>query len=135
MLHKHGLSAEQAKGLANDWNAMIASQQAAAEQAEAAQHAAQKAKNEAESTELRNEWGQHNDANMHFARQAVQQFLPKGKEAEVISAIEGKLGYKETIKFLHGIGKGLAESDAAGLGASNAGAPEKSLAERMYGPR
>ena len=70
-----------------------------------------------------------------ISKQAVQQFLPKGKEADVISAIESKLGYKETIKFLHSIGKGLAESDAAGLGSNNAGAPAKSLAERMYGAR
>ena len=53
------------------------------------------------------------------------------KAGDVIAAIESKLGYKATIQFLHGIGKGLGEHDAAGMGANNS-APPKTLAERLY---
>lgn len=133
VLHKHGISAEQAKGLAADWNAMMQAQQEAGVQAETERHAAQKSKNEAESVSLRNEWGQQNDANMHHAKLAVQQFLPKEQAGDIISAIESKVGYAATIKFLHSIGKGLAESDAAGLGENTTGAAPKSIGERLYG--
>lgn len=133
ILHKHGITADQAKGLANDWNAMVAAQQ---QQAQAAQEAAAQAahiQNTAEAAELKTAWGQNFDANMHFAKQAVQQFLPKDKAADTISALESKLGYKGTIEFLHNIGKGLAEHDAAGMGANNAGTSQKSIADRLYG--
>lgn len=132
ILHKHGITAEQAKGLAEDWNALVAQQRAEFEKAEAERIKALDTRNKAEATELRNEWGQKHDENMEFARRAVRQFLPKEKAQDVISAIEGALGYKETIKFLHSIGQGLAEADAAGLNADKA-LGRKSLAERLYG--
>ena len=131
VLHKHGVSAEQAKGLAADWNAMVAAQVAEMDKADADAAIATNAKNVAEAAALKNEWGQAHDANMHFAKLAVQQFMPSDKAGDVIAAIESKIGYKATIEFLHGIGKGLGEHDAAGLGASNT-APTKSLAERLY---
>ena len=132
ILHKHGVTAAQAKGLAEDWNAMVQAQQAQAEAAEAQRIAALDSKNRAEAAELANEWGQANEANMHFAKLAVGQFFPKEKAAGIISAIESQVGYKETIKFLYGIGKGLGEHDAAGMGQPTA-VQEKSLAERLYG--
>lgn len=131
ILHKHGVTAEQAKGLAADWNAMVAAQVAEMNAADAAHAAAMNAKNTAEAAELKNEWGQAHDTNMHFAKLAVQQFMPADKAGDVIAAIESKLGYKATIQFLHGIGKGLGEHDAAGMGANNS-APAKTLAERLY---
>lgn len=131
ILHKHGVSAEQAKGLAADWNAMVAAQVAEMDAADAAHATAMNAKNTAEAADLKNEWGQAHDANMHFAKLAVQQFMPAEKAGDVIAAIESKLGYKATIQFLHGIGKGLGEHDAAGMGANNSAAP-RTLAERLY---
>lgn len=131
VLHKHGVSAEQAKGLAADWNAMVAAQVADMDAADVAHAAAMNSKNTAEAVALKNEWGQAHEANMHFAKLAVQQFIPSDKAGDVIAAIESKLGYKATIEFLHGIGKGLGEHDAAGLGANNS-APAKTLAERLY---
>lgn len=131
ILHKHGVTAEQAKGLAADWNAMVAAQVAEMDAADAAHVAAMNAKNTAEAAELKNEWGQAHDANLHFAKLAVQQFMPADKAGDVIAAIESKLGYKATIQLLHGIGKGLGEHDAAGMGANNS-APPKTLAERLY---
>jgi hypothetical protein len=131
ILHKHGVTAEQAKGLAADWNAMVAAQVAEMDAADVAHATAMNVKNTAEAAELKNEWGQAHDANMHFAKLAVQQFMPTDKAGDVIAAIESKLGYKATIQFLHGIGKGLGEHDAAGMGANNS-APPKTLAERLY---
>ena len=131
ILHKHGVSAEQAKGLAADWNAMVAAQVAEMDAADAAHATAMNSKNTAEAADLKNEWGQAHDANMHFAKLAVQQFMPAEKAGDVIAAIESTLGYKATIQFLHGIGKGLGEHDAAGMGANNS-APAKTLAERLY---
>jgi hypothetical protein len=133
MLHKHGLSADQAKGLAADWNEMQAAQVQAMEAAETARIQAMDTTNKAEAAALKTEWGSNHDANMHFAKQAVSQFIPEGKAADVIGAIESKLGYAATIKFLHGIGKGFAEHDAAGLGSDNRGSAEvKSVGERLY---
>jgi hypothetical protein len=131
VLHKHGVTADQAKGLAADWNAMVAAQVAAMDKADADAAAAMNAKNTAEAASLKNEWGQAHEANLHFAKLAVQQFMPADKAGDVISAIESKLGYKATIEFLHSIGKGLGEHDAAGLGVNNS-VLAKSLAERLY---
>lgn len=133
ILHKHGITAEQAKGLANDWNALVAAQQAEAAKAEQAEIARLDQQNKAEATELRNEWGAQHDANMHFAKLAAQQFFPAEHAPAVISAIESVLGYKATIQMLHTIGKGLGEHDAAGLGGNGGGAAPKSAAERLYG--
>lgn len=131
ILHKHGVTAEQAKGLAADWNAMVAAQVAEMDAADVAHATAMNVKNTAEAADLKNEWGEAHDANMHFAKLAVQQFMPAKKAGDVIAAIESKIGYKATIQFLHGIGKGLGEHDAAGMGANNS-APPKTLAERLY---
>lgn len=129
-----GILPKQAEALAGKWNEFVASQQQAADKAEADRAAAMHAKNTAEQADLRNEWGQQHTANMEFARRAAAQFFPKEQAAPVIEAIESVLGYKATIQMLHRIGQGLAEHDAtAGLGgAGNKGASEKSLAERMY---
>jgi hypothetical protein len=129
-----GILPQQAEKLAGKWNEFVASQQQAADKVEADRVAALHAKNTAEQADLRNEWGQAHTANMEFARRAATQFFPKEQAGAVISAMEGVLGYKATIQALHRIGQGLGEHDAtAGLGgAGNAGAGEKSLAQRMY---
>lgn len=132
ILHKHGITADQAKGLAADWNAMVAKQTEAMAAAEAAHVQAMNAKNTAEAQALQNEWGQAHPENMELARRAIRQFIPTDKAGETIAAIEGVLGYKGAIQFLHGIGKGLGESDAAGLGTNNGGTAIKPLSERLW---
>jgi len=134
ILHKHGVTAAQAKGLAADWNAMASAQSEAQSKAADAAELAQHNKNTQEAAELTNEWGKSNTANMEFAKRGIAQFI-QGDAAQkqaVISAVEAAIGYKETIKFFHGIGKGLAEGGAVGLDAGN-GTPQKSIGERMYG--
>jgi len=136
ILHKHGITADQAKGLAADWNAMAAKyaerMDTDATAAAAAEAQATNARNTAEATALQNEWGQSHAENLEMARRAIRQFMPGEKAGATIAAIEGVLGYKGAIQFLHGIGKGMAESDAAGMGSNNAGVATKSLAERLW---
>lgn len=131
VLHKHGITAEQAKGLAADWNQMRADSLEQIAAADAAAAAAQNTKNLAEAESLKNEWGQSFDTNMHDAKQAVTQFFPKEQAGEIIAAIESRVGYRATIQMLHAIGKGMAEHDAAGLTGEAKGG-EKTLAQRMY---
>lgn len=131
LLHKAGITGEQAKTLSQGWNQMKldADAQIAAQEAAAANAA--HVKNTAEAAELKTAWGQQFDANMHYAKMAATQFLPEGKAADVIAAVESKLGYKATIEFLHNIGKGLGEHDAAGLGSNNSGS-RKSTTDVLY---
>lgn len=132
-LHESGLSKEQAGKLAGKWNEYVASQQQATAAAEAAAAQAQHVKNTAEQGELQQEWGQQFEANMHHAKMAVQQFLPKEGAGDIIGAIESKIGYKATIQFLHNIGTRLGEHDAAGLGANTAGVAKKTTEQVLYG--
>lgn len=133
VLHKHGVTAEQAKGLAADWNAMMTAQQTEAAAADVAAIAALDVQNKAEAAALKTEWGQQHEANMHFAKLAMQQFIPGETAGQVVSAIESVLGYKGTIQMLHKIGKGLGEHDAAGLGGNRGAVPTKTAAEVLYG--
>lgn len=131
MLHKAGITGEQAKSLAASWNELVAAQTAEATATEQARITALDTKNRAEAESLRSEWGQEHDANLHQAKLAVAQFLPREQAGNIIAAIESQVGYKATIQMLHAIGKGLAEHDAAGLG-EKTGGEQKSLASRMY---
>lgn len=127
-----GLLPQQAQALAGKWNEFTAAQAAAAEAAETQRIAQLDQRNKAEEASLKTEWGQSHDANMELARRAVRQFIPSEKAGDVIAALEDRLGYAETIKLMHSIGKGLGEHDAPGLG--RAPAPgRKSAAEILYG--
>lgn len=127
-----GLLPQQAKALATRWNEFTLAQQKAYEVSEQARIQALDTKNKAEEVALRTEWGQKHDGNMELARRAARQFIPQDKVSDVVTALEDKLGYAETIKLLHSIGKGLAEHDAPGLGQQTGGG-RKSIAEVLYG--
>jgi hypothetical protein len=127
-----GLLPQQAQALAGKWNEFAAAQAAAAEAAETQRIAQLEQRNKAEEASLKTEWGQSHDANLELARRAVRQFIPSEKAADVVSALEDKLGYAETIKLMHAIGKGLGEHDAPGLGREPA-TGRKSAAEILYG--
>lgn len=131
LLHEAGITGEQAKILSKGWNQMKISAEATLAQAAQDAATAQHTQNVAEETALKNEWGQQFDANMHHAKQAVSQFLPKEHAGDIIAAIESKVGYRKTIEMLHSIGKGLGEHDAAGLSTGVDGT-DTPLANRMY---
>lgn len=132
MLHKHGISAEQAKGLAADWNQMQAAAQAEFTQAETQRQQTIANSITTEQQALQAEWGDKFQENQEFARRAAKQFLPADKAVAAVGSLIETLGYKEATKFLHSIGKGLGEGDAAGLGQNNAGAPSRTLAQRLF---
>lgn len=127
-----GLLPQQAQALAAKWNEFSAAQAQAAEAAEQQRIAQMDAQNKQQEAALKAEWGQQHEANMELARRAVRQFIPGDKAADVISALEDKLGYAETIKLMHSIGRGLAEHDAPGLGRAQQPG-RKSAAEILYG--
>jgi hypothetical protein len=127
-----GLLPQQAQALASKWNEFTAAQAQAQAAAEQQRIAALDVKNKAEEASLKTEWGQSHEANMELARRAVRQFVPGDKAPDVIAALEDRLGYAETIKLMHAIGRGLGEHDAPGLGRAQ-DAPRKSAAEILYG--
>ena len=122
LFHKAGLSAAQAKALAEGWNEMQASQRGAATQAEADAATAADAAAKREDTALQSEWGKDYAANKEHARRAAMQFLPGDEAAKTafIGEIEKKFGFAATMKMWAAIGTGLAEHTAKGLGGAPA---------------
>jgi hypothetical protein len=135
MFKEAGILPEQAAKLLDFRNRVFAQQNAAAAAAETARVAEVMRKGEAEHTELKNEWGAASTANHEIARRGMAQFIEGGPEqhAKVIAALESSIGTKAALKFFHGIGKGLSEHDAAGLGSANGqAASTKTTAQVLY---
>jgi hypothetical protein len=132
LLHKANLTKEQARMLSEGWEEMRVSANAKLAEQQAAEAKARDTQNQREEADLKNEWGQNHQANMELAKRAVRQFLPTEKAADVLDALENSIGYAQTIKFLHGIGKGLGEHDAPGLGQPTQQG-RKTAAEILYG--
>lgn len=135
MFKKANLLPEQAKALLEVRNELYAKQSELAKQAEEKRIAAIETANKQQASELAAEWGAKATENMELARRGVTQFIDGGQEKQqaVILAMEQALGYKETIKFFHGIGRAIGEHDAAGLGSNNGvAAGRKSSAEALY---
>lgn len=122
LFHKAGLSAAQAKALAEGWNEMQASQRGAATQAEADAATAADAAAKREDTALQSEWGKDYAANKEHARRAAMQFLPGDEDSKTafVAELEKKFGYTATMKMWAAIGTGLAEHTAKGLGGAPA---------------
>jgi hypothetical protein len=118
LMHKAGLSAAQAKVLAEGWNELQAAERAkAAEAAQAAEREAG-ALAEREEAELKREWGQAFDANAEHGRRAVAQFVPGDTAAKqrAMQALEGVIGYAGMMRMFSGIGQLIKEDTAHGLG-------------------
>ena len=122
LFHKAGLSATQAKTLAEGWNEMQSGQKAAAAQAEADAATAAEAAAKREDATLQAEWGKDYTANKEHARRAAMQFLPGDEAAKTafIGEIEKKFGFAATMKMWAAIGQGLGEHTAKGLGSAPA---------------
>jgi len=122
LFHKAGLSATQAKALAEGWNEMQSGQKAAAAQAEADAATAAEAAAKREDATLQAEWGKDYTANKEHARRAAMQFLPGDDAAKTafVAELERKFGYTATMKMWATIGQGLAEHTAKGLGSAPA---------------
>ena len=111
VMHKYGLTKEQATGLQGDLMEKAEARMAAFEQARVA---ALDAKNQAEQTALKTELGERFEPQMELAKRAVRQFAGAEQAADIITAIEDKIGYKATMQFFMGIGAGLGEHDSNG---------------------
>lgn len=122
VMHKYGLTKEQAVGLQADLMAKADERLAAHEQTRIA---ALDAKNTAEQAELKSELGERFDGQIELAKRAVRQFAGNEEAADIITAIEDKIGYKATMKFFMGIGAGLGEHDANGQATTKPDAVEK----------
>lgn len=130
-----GLLPHQAKALADWWNGKRTTSLEAFATAKAKTDTdaatARNAATQADEAGLKNEWQGGYDKNVETAKRAVRQFFPVGKEADVLTAIEGALGYGATMRMMAKLGAGLGEGNARGIDGSQ-GVEVKSLAERLY---
>jgi hypothetical protein len=98
--HELGLSAAQAQGLAEWWNATQAENQQNFTQQSAA-------KIEADMQALRKEWGGAYDENVEFGRRAAREY---GLDEAKLTKIENALGTSEMLKLMSQIGRAQGES-------------------------
>jgi hypothetical protein len=120
LLHKAGLSGEQAKTLVTEWNQFVEGKKAADAQAEQAQSAAETAQAQREAAALKTEWGEANDANHEHARRAFEKGaqaagIPADKMNGFIDTLSSRVGFAAAIKLMAFYGKHFAEDGAAGL--------------------
>ena len=127
--HEAGIPPAQAEKLAAKWNEFSAAQQAQATKAEADAEAQAEAKFKTEDAGLRKEWGAKYDANIELGKRAFREF---GFTADIVDAVESKVGPAQLFKIFAKIGQGLGEDQALGLGNSNT-LSFASAAEKLYG--
>lgn len=107
--HELGITAQQAAGLTEWWNAQT---QAAVE----AQNSAFAQNTEAQLGELKKEWGGAFDENIEMGRRAAREF---GLNQEKLSAIEGAIGTGDLLKLMSQIGRGMTEDKFVSGGSTN----------------
>lgn len=120
LFHKAGLSASQAKSLAEGWNELQTAQREAAKQAQEAADREASALAQRQEEELKREWGETFTAKTEGARRAVRSFVPGKTDEEKLefaSAMERQFGYAGMMKFWAAIGDHMAEAPANGIGA------------------
>jgi hypothetical protein len=128
--HEAGIPPAQAEKLAAKWNEFAAAQQAEAKANEEAAEAQAEARYKEEDTALRKEWGDKYDSNIELGKRAYREF---GFDAELVDAMEAKVGPAKLFKLFASIGQKIGEDTALGLGNSNVSNTTLSHAERMYG--
>lgn len=121
LFHKAGLSASQAKALAEGWNEMQAAERAAAVEQDAAAQREATALAERQQGELKREWGDKFDANVELSRRAIRSGMAAAGLAEdgmaaMIGSLEQAHGFAAVHKFFAALGAPMAEGPAHGLG-------------------
>lgn len=121
IFHKAGLSATQAKALAEGWNEMQTAQRAQAAEAEAAAEREAGAMAERQQNELKREWGDKFDANVELSRRAIRSGmaaagLNEDAASAMIDSLEKAHGYGVVHKFFSALGQPLSEAKAVGMG-------------------
>lgn len=97
--HENGISKKQAQALAAKWNDFA---KQSVEKSTAEYHAKIAQEGEA----LKGEWKGDYDKNVAQAQEAVKKL---GVSKEIVDAIESKMGFAATIKFMHSLGAKLGE--------------------------
>lgn len=135
IFHKAGLSAAQAKALAEGWNEMQAAQKASAVQQEEASARERDALLGREKEELKREWGADFDKNSEIVRRAWK----VGAEAagitveqmdEFATELGNKIGFAKMFKIFEGYGRHFQEDQAHGLGRGSPSPVQSAL--RIY---
>lgn len=105
VLHELGLTAKQARGLAEWWNETSSKRIEMESEGFAA-------KSEAEYKELQREWGAAASQNEELAKRAVLKFSKEaGIDDQAFEAMEQAVGTARLMKLFHAIGSQFAESD------------------------
>lgn len=122
--HDHGLSAKQAKGLFDQWQAMTGSRMQEME-------AAQREASEQGIASLKKEWGQQYEAQITAGRRAASSL---GYDEAKLTALEAKMGTAEMLSLFATLGSKMGEpafasngrsGDAGGFGTSPAMAQQQ----------
>jgi hypothetical protein len=104
VLHQLGLTAKQAKGLAEWWNSASTQRITAADEAFSTQ-------SEAEYSALKGEWGAAAQQNEELAKRAVLKFSKEaGIDEDTFDAMERAMGTAKLMKLFHAIGAQFSES-------------------------
>ena len=106
--HDLGLSAKQAKGLFDQWQAMTGARGAAMEEAT-------RAAEESDMRALKQEWGQAYEPNITAGRRAAAAL---GYDQAKLSALEAKIGTGEMLRLFATLGSKMGEPGFAGEGRS-----------------
>jgi hypothetical protein len=105
VLHELGLTAKQARGLAEWWN------EASSKRIEMEQESFS-SRSEAEYKELQREWGAAATQNEELAKRAVLKFSKEaGIDESTFDAMERAMGTSKLMKLFHAIGSQFAEAD------------------------
>ena len=121
VLHELGLTAKQAKGLAEWWN------EASSKRIEMEQESFS-SRSEAEYKELQREWGAAAAQNEELAKRAVLKFSKEaGIDESTFDAMERAMGTSKLMKLFHAIGSQFAEADfvASDAPSGNAMTPQQ----------
>lgn len=111
--HKMGLTKTQAEKFGANWNEYVMGQSQARQDAF-------KAKAAGEVDALKKEWGMAHEKNVNVAKNAARAF---GVDEATIEKLEATMGFAPLMKFMHGIGSKLGESNfVAGNGNGGFGA-------------
>lgn len=121
VLHELGLTAKQARGLAEWWN------EASSKRIEMEQESFS-SRSEAEYKELQREWGAAAAQNEELAKRAVLKFSKEaGIDENTFDAMERAIGTGRLMKLFHAIGSQFAEADfiTSDAPSSNAMSPQQ----------
>lgn len=99
IFHEAGIPKGAAQKIVNEWNNLQAANAKSFQEAQAAEHANQVAKLDAE-------WGAAKEQNTQFAREGMKKM---GMTAQQVDALSATLGHAETMKLLSNMGKATGE--------------------------